>query len=44
MASLCQDKAADMPTVQDMPDGFKAVDTRYGPEFRCSPCDVPVLP
>jgi hypothetical protein len=44
MASLCQDEGADTPTVQRAPDGFKVVDTRYGPNFRCDACDVAVDP
>ena len=38
------DAGADMPTVLCTPDGFKAVDTIYGPDFRCGICNVPAAP
>jgi hypothetical protein len=44
MASLSQGDRDDMPTVHSVPDGFKAVQTEYGPDFRCGACDVPVDP
>jgi hypothetical protein len=44
MASLCQDEAADTPTVQRAADGFKVVDTAYGLNFHCESCDVAVKP
>ena len=44
IASLSQPRGAEMPTVEGVPDGFKAVRTRYGPNFHCGACDIPVLP
>jgi hypothetical protein len=32
----------DTPIIQLVPDGFKAVDTEHGPDFRCADCDVAV--
>jgi hypothetical protein len=43
MASLFQSKEARMPTVDGIPDGFKAVPSKYGPYFHCGVCDVPVV-
>jgi hypothetical protein len=43
-ASLSQSDQADTPTVNGIPDGFKVVQTEYGPDFRCGVCDVPVEP
>ena len=40
-ASLSQDNG-DMPITQLVPNGFKAVDTEHGPDFRCADCDVAV--
>ena len=34
----------DAPIVQAVPDGFKAVAAEYGPDFRCTACNVPVKP
>jgi hypothetical protein len=42
--SLSQGKSDDTPTVNLIAVGFKAVDTQYGPEFRCGNCDVTVDP
>jgi hypothetical protein len=42
-ASLSQDNG-DEPTIQILPDGFKVVGTKYGPDFRCLTCDVAVKP
>ena len=42
-ASLSQD-SGDMPTVLSVPDGFKIVATRYGPNFQCTTCNVAVVP
>ena len=40
-ASLSQQNG-DTPTIQLLPDGFKVVSTRYGPNFYCGACDVAV--
>ena len=42
-ASLSQDDDA-TPTIQLVPDGFKIVGTKYGPNFHCEMCDVAVEP
>jgi hypothetical protein len=34
----------DIPTVHVVPDGFKVVQTEYGPDFRCETCDIAVEP
>jgi hypothetical protein len=44
VASLWQGKDGDTPTVDDIPDGFKLVITRYGPVFRCVSCNIAVEP
>lgn len=44
MASLCQDEAAETPTVQRVSDGFKIVDHQLGSDFQCETCGVPVVP
>ncbi|MDO8981472.1 MAG: hypothetical protein Q7V17_19820 [Afipia sp.] len=44
MASLSQGESDEMPTVQSVPDGFKVVQTEYGPDFRCEGCDVAAEP
>lgn len=44
VASLSQSKEATIPTVDGVPDGFKAVQTEYGPNFHCGACDIPALP
>jgi hypothetical protein len=41
-ASLSHFKGADTPTVDGVTDGFKAVQTEYGPDFHCDDCNVPV--
>jgi hypothetical protein len=43
-ANLSQDSDAEIPTVDGVPEGFKAVQTEYGPNFHCGTCDVPALP
>jgi hypothetical protein len=43
-ARLSQAHEAEIPTVNDIPDGFKTVHTEYGPDFRCAACNVQVLP
>jgi hypothetical protein len=35
-------KGADTPTVDTVTDGFKVVQTEYGPDFHCVDCNVPV--
>ena len=42
-ASLSQDNG-DTPTIQLVPDGFKVVSTRHGPDFYCGAYDVAVKP
>jgi hypothetical protein len=44
VASLSQGERDNMPTVRCVPDGFKAVQTEYGPDFRCGTCDIAVDP
>jgi hypothetical protein len=44
VASLSQSNDAEMPTVHGVPDGFKAVQTEYGPNFHCGACDIPAAP
>jgi hypothetical protein len=41
-ASLSHSKDAKTPTVDGISDGFKAVQTEYGPVFHCEACNVPV--
>jgi hypothetical protein len=43
-ASLCQVDGAEMPTVQNVQRGFKAVYAEYGPNFNCQTCDVAAQP
>jgi hypothetical protein len=43
MASLSQSDA-DIPTVHSVSDGFKLVQTRFGPNFQCATCKVEVVP
>ncbi len=40
LASLSQPQSAEMPTVEAVPYGFKAIDTEFGPNFHCGACDV----
>jgi hypothetical protein len=42
-AALSQDNE-DAPTVDLVPDGFKIVNTKHGPNFNCATCDVAVRP
>jgi hypothetical protein len=44
MASLSQPKDAEIPTVEAVPDGFKVVQTEYGPDFHCGVCNVRAAP
>lgn len=43
MARLAQ-QDDDVPVVQAIADGFKVVDTSFGPAFHCKECDVEVAP
>jgi hypothetical protein len=36
--------SSDMPTVLSITGGFKAIQTEYGPDFRCGTCDIAVDP
>jgi hypothetical protein len=44
MVGLTLPEHAEIPTVINIDDGFKAFQTRYGPTFRCAACDVEVDP
>jgi hypothetical protein len=44
MASLFQGDGDDVPIAQNVPDGFKIVNTEFGLTFRCGDCDVEVDP
>jgi hypothetical protein len=44
VVSLSQFEDADMPTDDRVTDGFKVVQTQYGPDFHCGVCDVSVIP
>jgi hypothetical protein len=44
MASLSHFENAEVPTVDLVTAGFKAVQTEYGPDFHCGTCNVPVIP
>jgi len=44
MASLLQAEGDQTPTVLAVPDGFKVVQTEYGPDFHCQICNVAVDP
>jgi hypothetical protein len=39
-ASLSQFNGANMPTVESITDGFRVVQTEYGPDFHCKTCNV----
>ncbi len=41
---LSQSHSDEIPTVLFLSDGFKAVATDYGPDFRCAMCNVAVVP
>jgi len=41
---LSQSHEAETPTVVCITDGFKAVQTEFGPYFHCRACDIPVDP
>jgi len=40
LASLLQNRGDDMPTVDRVSDGFKTIQTQYGPSFQCGVCNV----
>lgn len=42
IASLSQ--GCDISIVQSVPDGFKVIQTEFGPNFRCATCNVAVEP
>lgn len=44
MASLSHAEGDQSPTVLTVPDGFKVVQTEYGPDFHCGTCNVAVAP
>ena len=44
MASVSQDDESAIPIVQTVPDGFRVVARRYGPNFECDACNVAVVP
>jgi hypothetical protein len=44
MVSLTQSRDWAIPTVARVTDGFKAVQTEYGPTFHCGACDIPAMP
>jgi len=44
IASLLQHVDKQMPPVLSVPDGFRVVQTEYGPDFHCMTCNVPAAP
>ncbi len=44
MVSLSLNEDADMPTVDGIADGFRVVQTEFGPDFHCTTCNVAVVP
>jgi hypothetical protein len=42
MASVALPPGKKTPAVEAIPDGFKVVKTRNGPDFRCETCGIPV--
>jgi len=42
MVSLSQNGDNSIPTVDNVADGFKTVQTEYGPNFECGACNVTV--
>ena len=44
MVGLLQRQGDSIPFVLSLSDGFKVVDSQYGPTFYCDSCDVEVLP
>jgi hypothetical protein len=43
IATLSQGDGDQMSTVRSIPDGFKVVQTEYGPDFHSENCNVPAL-
>ena len=43
-ASLSQEDDDDIPTADNVPDGFELITTRYGIDFICSSCRIRVEP
>ena len=43
-AGLTQGEDDETPTVSSIAAGFRVVQTRHGPSFRCEDCDVEVDP
>jgi hypothetical protein len=43
MASLSQVEGA-LPIIESVPEGFKAVATKHGPDFMCASCNIPATP
>ena len=44
LVSLSQPDDSTVPKVEHIPEGFKAIQTEYGPDFLCGICNVPALP
>jgi len=44
ITTLSQGDGDRMPTVLSTPNGFKVVQTEYGPDFYCETCNVAALP
>jgi len=44
IASLSQGDGDQTPTVLFIADGFKVVQTEYGPDFHCENCNIPAAP
>jgi hypothetical protein len=44
IAALSQGDGDWIPTVLSTPNGFKVVQTEYGPDFHCETCNVPAAP
>jgi hypothetical protein len=44
MASLSQAAGDAQPTVEFVPEGFRVVQTKDGPDFHCGNCDIAVDP
>jgi hypothetical protein len=42
IASLSQVSDNNIPTVDGIADGFRVVQTEYGPQFECGACNVSV--
>jgi hypothetical protein len=43
IVSLSQSRDCAIPTVDRAADGFKTVQSEYGPNFHCGVCDIPVM-